>query len=142
MSADALFRVANLSVLPAWLLLAILPGWRWTQRLVFGLVIGLLSVLYLALVVMFLGEADGGFDSLSGVQRLFQNPYVLLAGWVHYLAFDLFVGSWEVRDARRLRIPHLTVVPCLFLTLMLGPVGWLCYFVLRVGLRRQFEPQV
>ena len=52
---------------------------------------------------------------------------MLLAGWIHYLAFDLLIGSWEVRDARELGIPHLFVVPCLFLTFMFGPAGWLLY---------------
>ncbi len=60
-----------------------------------------------------------------GEARLFENPYLLLAGWVHFLAFDLLVGAWEVRDARRVGITHLLVVPCLLLTFMAGPVGLL-----------------
>jgi len=50
---------------------------------------------------------------------------LLLAGWVHYLAFDLFIGSWEVEDAAANGIPHWLLLPCLFLTLMVGPVGLL-----------------
>jgi hypothetical protein len=52
-------------------------------------------------------------------------------GWAHYLAFDLFVGSWEVRDSQRLKIPHWQVVPCLLFTLMVGPVGLVLYLTLR-----------
>ena len=89
-----------------------------------------------------LSGADGGSGSLAEVSRLFENPYLLLAGWVHYLAFDLFIGAWEVRDARRLGIPHLLVVPCLGLTFILGPVGLLLYLGLRAGLRRQWMMQV
>ena len=51
-----------------------------------------------------------GSPIIADVARLFENPYLLLAGWVHYLAFDLFIGAWEVRDARRLEINHLLVV--------------------------------
>ena len=67
------------------------------------------------------------------MRRLFGDEALLLAGWVHYLAFDLFVGSWEVRDAQRLGIPHLLVVPCLVLTFLFGPVGLLLY----LGLSRR-----
>jgi hypothetical protein len=62
---------------------------------------------------------------------------VLLAGWIHYLAFDLFVGSWEVRDAQRVGIHHLFVVPCLVLTVLFGPIGLLLYLLLRAALRRR-----
>ena len=45
--------------------------------------------------------AEGGFGSLADVATLFGKPELLLAGWIHYLAFDLFIGAWEVRDAQR-----------------------------------------
>jgi hypothetical protein len=64
---------------------------------------------------------------------LFENRWALLAGWTHYLAFDLFVGTWEVRDARASGIPHLLVLPCLGLTFLFGPAGWLLYMALRAG---------
>ena len=70
---------------------------------------------------------------------LFANPFALLAGWVHYLAFDLFIGAWEVRDAQQHQVPHLAVVPCLLLTFLFGPAGLLLYFVLRYALRRQLS---
>jgi hypothetical protein len=79
---------------------------------------------------MFAGST-GGFSSLSAVAALFADPWLLLAGWIHYLAFDLIVGGWEVRDARRRSISHGLVVPCLFLTFMFGPAGWLAYMTVR-----------
>jgi len=85
------------------------------------------------------GEGGGGnFSSLAGVRTLFESDYALLGGWIHYLVFDLFIGAWEVRDAQRLRINHFLVIPCLFFTLMAGPVGLLMYFILRWALRKQF----
>ena len=76
-------------------------------------------------------ESEGGFSSLAGVRALFDNPWALLAGWTHYLAFDLFIGGWEVRDAQQRGLPHLFVVPALVLTFLLGPAGLLFYLAIR-----------
>ena len=125
-------------MVPGWALLVLAPRWRWTARLVAPVLIpGLLSLLYVFLLLTRWSSAEGGFGSLADVRRLFEEPALLLAGWVHYLAFDLFIGSWEVRDAQRLALPHLLVVPCLVLTFLFGPIGWLAYFALRGGLRRR-----
>jgi hypothetical protein len=138
MSPEQLFSLCGMLVLPGWLLLIFLPRWKWTARLVCPVVIPLvLALLYLWLVATTFGRTPGGFGSLSEVSQLFQNPRALLAGWIHYLAFDLFIGSWEVRDAQRVGLHHLLVVPCLVLTFLFGPVGLLLYFVLRASLRRK-----
>jgi hypothetical protein len=133
MSPDAVFLVCNYGVIPAWLLLAAAPGWVWTQRLVHALWIpGLLGLVYLfTLLTIPATPEGGGFGSLAGVVAAFTSPHAVLAGWVHYLVFDLFVGAWEVRDAQRRGLPHLWVLPCLFFTLMLGPIGLLLYLALR-----------
>lgn len=138
MTTEALFSAASTAVLPGWLLLLLAPRFRWTARLVAPVLIpALLGMLYLYLIVTRFPGADGGFGSLAEVRRLFADEALLLAGWVHYLAFDLFVGSWEVRDAQRLGLPHLLVAPCLILTFLFGPVGLLLYLGLRGALRRQ-----
>lgn len=66
---------------------------------------------------------------------LFSVPELVLAGWIHYLAFDLFVGAWEVRDAQKKEIHHLLVIPCLFVTFMAGPAGLVLYWVLKAAYR-------
>jgi hypothetical protein len=138
MVLEALFSMAGALVLPGWLLLVLAPRWKWSARLVAPVLIpALLAGLYVSLIAWHWAGHQGGFGSLAEVRRLFDDPALLLAGWVHYLAFDLFVGSWEVRDAQRLGVPHLAVVPCLVLTFLFGPAGWLLYLVLRVVLRRQ-----
>lgn len=133
MSPDTLFTIASNGVLPAWLLLALAPRWEWTQRIVHGIWIPLLLGLVYAFALFSGGEQPegGGFGSLQGVMILFTSPWGVLTGWVHYLVFDLFVGAWEVRDAGRNGIPHLWVLPCLFFTLMLGPIGLFLYLGLR-----------
>lgn len=132
MNPDKLFSIANMVALAGWLLLTLLPRWRYTRLIVMaGLIPLILSALYLTLIVLYFGEAEGSFGSLAGVIQLFENPHAVLAGWVHYLAFDLFIGSWELKDSEKHQIPLYFVIPCLFLTFMFGPVGLLIYFVIR-----------
>ena len=129
---DLLFSVASASVLPAWVALAVAPTHRWTQRVAAWIVPAGLAGLYVALLVAGLGQpGDGGFGSLDGVAALFESRTSLLAGWVHYLAFDLVVGAWEARDAERIGLARGVLVPCLALTFLVGPAGWLLYAIAR-----------
>jgi hypothetical protein len=138
MSLESLFSAASTLVLPGWLLLLLAPRLKWTARLVAPVLIpALLGILYLYLILTRFQGAEGGFGSLAEVRRLFGDEALLLAGWIHYLAFDLFIGSWEVRDAQRVGLSHLLVVPCLVLTFLFGPIGLLLYLGLRGGLRRK-----
>ncbi|MEQ8789534.1 MAG: ABA4-like family protein [Pirellulaceae bacterium] len=137
MSADILFTVCNVAVLPGWILLIVAPRWKWTHALVVtALLPVLLGLVYMALIAANLG-AINGLLRLADIAQFFENPYCLLAGWVHYLAFDLFVGGWQVRDSQRSGVPHWVVVPCLILTLMLGPTGLVCYFAARAVVTRR-----
>ena len=139
MPLETIFSACGMVAMLGWLLLIFVPRWKWTARVIAAWVLPLtLAVVYLVLVATHFGDSEGGFGSLAEVSRLFQNPHNLLAGWIHYLAFDLFIGSWEVRDAQRIGIHHLLVVPCLILTFLLGPVGLLLYFALRFALKRKF----
>jgi uncharacterized membrane protein (GlpM family) len=132
MKAEQIFSIVNIVAILGWLLIAILPRWKYTRHIVLsGAVPLLLSVAYLVLIVLFFGKAEGGFDSLANVMKLFTNEWAVLAGWIHYLAFDLFIGAWEVRDAERRGVSHLLVIPCLVLTFLLGPIGLLAYSALR-----------
>jgi hypothetical protein len=94
-------------------------------------VLALLGLLFAVVLGSQPGSARGGFSTLAAVQEPFSNPWLLLAGWVHHLAFDLFIGSRQVRVARRRGIPHGLVLPCLFLTFMFGPVGLLLFLAVR-----------
>jgi hypothetical protein len=133
---EQLFSIVNLVAAASWILLAALPRYEWVARLVTGLIVpALLAAVYVALIATQWG-GPGGFSTLADVAQLFSNPWLLLAGWVHYLAFDLLVGSWEVVDARERRVPHLLVLPCVAVTFLLGPAGWLLYLALAMGRRR------
>jgi len=136
MTADQLFSMLNLVTMAAWLALLFLPRLRWTSTHLPIVVPSLLAVVYTVLVAATLGQSEGGFSSLAGVKALFDNPWLLLAGWTHYLAFDLFIGGWEVRDAQRRGVPHRFIVPALLLTFLLGPAGLLLYLITRFGVAR------
>ena len=123
------FQYANTLAMLSWIALLLFPR-RVAPRLRF-IVQSSLALLYVWAIATSLPGSEGGFDSLEHVKLLFANDRALLAGWVHYLAFDLFIGCWEVLDSQRRGVRHIFVIPCLFLTFMLGPVGLLLYFGVR-----------
>jgi hypothetical protein len=136
MSLDLLFSAANVLAIVGWIMLAILPGRVWViDGIAAGLIPVLLSVAYAGLIAAFWSGADGGFSSLDDVARLFETRGLLLAGWLHYLAFDLFVGAWEVRTARAEGIPHVLVLPVLAITFLFGPAGFLLFMIIRAVVR-------
>ena len=137
MNPDLLFKLANNVTLVGWILLIFFPRWRWSARLIAPVLIpALLATLYSLLVMIQFGHSPGGFSSLNSVSLLFHNRAMLLAGWVHYLAFDLFVGSWEARDSQAIGIRHYLVVPCLVVTFLFGPAGWFLYLWIRSAANR------
>ena len=92
MSIESLFGLASSMVLPAWAALLFAPSrWRVAPRLVCAIVLALAAI-YTGLILAFWAQASGDFKSLDGIARLFDHRGLLLAGWVHYLAFDLLIG--------------------------------------------------
>ena len=144
MTYEQVFSSATNGVLLGWLLLAVAPRWRWTARLTTWLGVGSLAVAYVFLALpgllgLLAGDEgqQGGFSSLHAVRELFTDDALLLAGWLHYLAFDLFVGTWMTSDALRLRLPRWLVIPCLPLTLFAGPAGLCLYLLFRATAGRK-----
>ena len=135
MTPEGVFSMASTTALVAWALLAVRPDAAWVRLVTARVVPIAFAVVYAVIIALRFGRGEGGFGSLAEVSALFQDPWTLLAGWIHYLAFDLLTGVWETRDAARRGVPHWMVVPCLFLTFMFGPAGWLLYMGVR-NLRR------
>ncbi|NNC38238.1 MAG: DUF4281 domain-containing protein [Acidimicrobiales bacterium] len=130
------YQIINFIVMPAWALLILAPNWKFTTKVVHSAFVPLIMFLiyfyYISWTLFFGGGAEGGgFGSLESVMLAFTSPIGFLAGWVHYLAFDLFVGMWISRDGKRRDIAHAWIVPCLILTYVLGPVGLGVYLVMR-----------
>jgi hypothetical protein len=131
MTDAQLFQVANTTALLSWITLLVVP--RRAAPVLRLVVPSLLALLYIWALTTAPANPNGGFGSLEQVKALFTQDRAVLAGWVHYLAFDLFVGCWIVLDADERRIGRWLLVPCLGLTFMVGPVGLLVYLALRTG---------
>lgn len=141
MDYEIIYSAINLGVMPAWALLAFAPRWRVTRMIVhsfaYPVVYGVIYLGFLVTSIFFVGSPEGaGMGDLNGVLTLFSRPIGVLTGWTHYLVFDLFVGAWIGRDAIARKIPHLLIIPCLFFTLMFGPVGLLLYIAIRLFMGR------
>lgn len=140
MTPDQLFSICNPVALLGWVILVFAGRLKWAASLITGAVIPLLfAVLYASLIAAHWSESKGSFSTLAGVAALFENHWLLLAGWIHYLAFDLFVGSWQVRDSLKNGIPHWMVIPCLLVTFLFGPIGLLLYFLVRIAKIRSLQ---
>jgi Domain of unknown function (DUF4281) len=129
-----LFRLSNLLVLPFWALMILLPRWRWTRRIMRSpFVSAAPALIYAALVLPRLGTIWPAIarPTLTAVAALFGSPEGATIAWVHFLAFDLFIGRWIYLESEDRRLSALLTAPVLFLTLMLGPLGFLIYFVIR-----------
>lgn len=128
------FSASFLLVLPFWLLMIFLPTWRFTERALRSpWVAAPAALLYAVLVLPRLPEVLGAVASpeLAGVSALLGTPAGATVGWVHFLAFDLFVGRFAYLESRERGLSPFVMAPVLFAILMLGPVGFLVYLALR-----------
>ena len=88
-SAELLFSIAGAIVAPGWALLVFRPSWRWSTGVIPGIIVPvILGTLYTGLILTNFFGAEGGFGSLVDVARLFENRYLLLAGWVANVLVD------------------------------------------------------
>lgn len=135
MTFDQLFQIAGTAAMTGWVMLLVLPRWpSIILALRYGIV-GALSVTYAVLIMLFFFRIEGGgFNSIAEVRALFLSDGGLVAGWIHYLAFDLFVGIWIARKADRVGMSRLLQAPILVATFMFGPVGLLMYLASRATL--------
>ena len=128
-----LFSVANSLILILWIPLLVAPKWHFTQRMIQAPYVPfLLSFFYLFFLVNDGGLAEADFSSLEGILALYRNatPEAAAAGWMHYLAFDYWIGCWMLRDAQQKAVPHFLILVPLLCTFMLGPVGIMLYVIL------------
>jgi hypothetical protein len=133
-----IFQIANPVALLGWILLAaaiVMKKSYWRDVVVAQVWPLAFCLFYTALIFFFWAEADGGFDTLANVQKLFTSRWVALAGWVHYLAFDLFVGAYILKRVMEEGLPQLTLVALLPLTFLFGPIGLFGFSIVRLMFR-------
>jgi hypothetical protein len=134
MPYELLFQLANLWIMPFWLLMILVPHWRWTGRILSS--VWSIAPLALGYVVLVLPQVVNLLPVLANptsaaLASLLGAPEAAVIAWLHFLAFDLFVGRWIYLDSRSRRISAWLVSPTLFFTLMLGPLGLLIYLIVR-----------
>lgn len=133
MNLEDVFSFVNTLAVFSWIALFVFYSKKWIYKVLFSGILVILSVTYIIFISQGLyGDVEGGFSSLAGVKALFQNDEALLAGWIHYLAFDLFVGMWISKDSWELKINRWLLLTCLLFTFMFGPVGLLLYILIRM----------
>ena len=131
MDYELMFSVAGMVAMAGWLILLtspLLP--EWAIRVAGEGIPATMSLGYVVLIAVAPAET-GGFGTFAEVRDLFSHPQALMAGWVHFLAFDLFVGGWICRTARAEQIRLWFVLPCLPVTFLFGPAGYLCFQIVR-----------
>ena len=139
MDWNGLFGLVGLPAMLGWAILIFAPrGIRWLDMLP-RLVIPLgLAVVYSGLALGFMYQSGGGFGSIAAVRTLFASDPVLLAGWVHYLAFDLLIGGFVAARLDAAGVARLVQAPVLVAIFMLGPLGLLMGLLTEAGARGRF----
>lgn len=139
MTADLLFSIANTSALAGWLILAwaVFRKNNFLRDGIAGRWLPLaFAALYTILIIFFFASAEGGFDTLANVQKLFTSPWAALAGWIHYLAFDLFIGALIAKRIMDAGLPRYLLIALLPLTFLFGPIGYIAHELALMLFRR------
>jgi Domain of unknown function (DUF4281) len=142
---ETVFSLSSFLVMPFWFLMIFLPTWKWTKRIIASpWISALAAVVYVALVLPGILQILPAVmnPSLQGIQGLLGTSPGATIAWVHFLAFDLFVGRWVYLDSRERNLSPLFISPILFFVLMLGPLGFLVYLFVRMAGQPRVEKTV
>lgn len=134
MKWETVFQVANLLAIAGWAILILAPRrWKAAQLLPAYVLPAVLGAAYFMLAAVYFAGAEGGYSTLAAVGRLFESEPIRLAGWLHYLAFDLFIGAWIARRADERGLSRVIQAPILAATFLFGPVGLLVFMLYQLG---------
>ncbi len=132
MQAAEIFSICNKVILLGWVLLIFLPNWKYTQTIILNGLIVTFAALYSFIILKDIGNFNpDSFSSLAKVKALFQSDDAVAAGWIHYLAFDLFVGAYIVRKSKEIQLSRVLYTICLPFTFMFGPMGYLLFVIFK-----------
>lgn len=141
---ETIFSLSNLLALPFWGLMILAPRWRWTTTVMRSLIpVAAFGALYAVLLISQIGGAAGGLlaPTAAGIAALLGTPAGATVGWIHFLAFDLFVGRWAYLDSRERGMSAWLASPILVFIFMAGPLGLLLYLAAReIASRRGAGP--
>jgi hypothetical protein len=140
---ETIFQLSNLLVMPFWLLMILLPHWQWTRRILTSpWVVAPAAFLYAVLVIPALATLlpQLANPQLGAIAALLSTPQGATIAWIHFLAFDLFVGRWAYLDSRQRGITAWLVSPSLLLILLVGPLGLLLYLFVSLFAAHSLQP--
>jgi hypothetical protein len=141
MPPELLFSHVGTAAMAGWALLIFGPRrYGWINAIPLWIIPAGLSLVYGLIIFSRFSGMGGGFDSLASVATLMSDDWALLAGWVHYLAFDLFVGAVMAARMDRVAVSRVVQAPILGATFMLGPLGFLIAALTELGLRASLLP--
>ena len=136
---DMLYYWVNLGVLPFWFILIFFPQTHLSKYFVTSVFpILILSSAYVFIIYKsFLNSYDfiGNFNlylNLNSLSELFKDQTFLLMFWVHFISINLFTGGWIVKDSQRLSINKILLIIPLIVTYLIGPLGLLLYWLIRM----------
>ncbi len=129
-----LFQISSFFVMPFWLVMAFLPRWQPIVYVIRSPWIAIVPAIFYIILVL-PGVVDViiavSVPDINALAAILGTPLGTAISWMHFLAFDLFVGRWIYLDAIERHIPPVIIAPILFFTLMLGPVGYILYLIVR-----------
>ena len=138
-SNDMFYLWINIGVLPFWLLIIFFPQSHLCKYLATSIFpIFLLSAAYIFILYQaYIGSFDfiGNFNlylGLSYVSELFRDDLYLLMFWTHFVAVNLFIGGWILKDSNKFSINKFVLTFPLILTYLIGPLGILLYWIIRI----------
>jgi hypothetical protein len=137
MTPDLVFNSINLLALIIWLVLFIVPFSKLYNVLIrSGLVFVIFALAYSFIMISFFNADLGSLNSLDGIRALLDNEWAFVAGWIHYLSFDLLAGVWILNDSVKAGIKRAWIIVPLIFTFMAGPLGLLLYFIVKLASKR------
>lgn len=137
---ETLFTLLNALAITGWLVLIAAPrDWHILGLVPRYVVPGLIALAYSGLIAAHFARAGGGYDSLAGVRALLSADPMLLAGWAHFLAFDLLIGVLIAERMDRAGVNRLLQIPALVATFLFGPAGWLLGLATEAGARLRVD---
>lgn len=130
MHFEIIFSLVGIAAMIGWLALLLSPIIpEWSDRLAGWIIPAALASAYVG-IALTPNDVDGGYASFAEVAQLFTNESAVMSGWIHFLAFDLVIGAWICRTARKIGIRFWLVLPTLPLTFLYGPAGFLVFAVM------------
>jgi hypothetical protein len=138
-SPSTIFSICNSVIVFGWLLLLILPTWKYTQAVILNGLLVVFSIVYTYLLLQDFDQLSmDSFSTLPKLKLLFQSDTAVAAGWVHYLVFDLFVGAYIVRKSIQIRLSRWVYSFILPFAFMCGPIGYLLFVIIKLSQTKLF----